>query len=130
MRFFILIIFWSISFSVMASDVNGRVQVLGAGATSCAEFNHVLDNMAQLNEGDINGDVVVFSQLLGWLHGFLSATSVYTEETYDITGGMGREEIVHWVVNYCLENPDQYLGDLAQKFAIELYPSRSKIEPK
>ena len=130
MRYFILIVFCSLSISATASDANGKFHVHGGGTKYCTVFTQTLDKMVQLNEGDISSDMLVFSELFGWLQGFLSAANKFTEETYDITGGVSREEIVRWVVNYCLEHPNEYFGNAVEKFIIESYPGRSKIEPK
>ncbi|MCX2976376.1 hypothetical protein [Candidatus Marimicrobium litorale] len=111
---------------LQAADADGRYAAYppSANKESCGSFN------AAVAKGENQSDWRDWNVFNVYTRGFLTAVSWQVVNTYDITGGKGRDAYMGWLEKYCAENPLDSYANANVELVVELYPTRTQTEPK
>ncbi len=96
---------------VHAADEEGNYAVWGAGSKACISYQR-----ARTTEQS--------EQYRHFLMGYLSATNVFMEQTYSISGNMTLKEILAWLDEYCDEHQMSAFEDAINQFLAEHHAQR------
>ncbi len=102
-----------------AVDRDGNYLSLGLGDVSCRQI--ALDLAA--GEGETK------FAIQAWIQGYLTATNLKTEDTFDITGSASISDLTAWVAGYCRANPLDFLVNAIQALEVKLYSRRIRRMP-
>jgi hypothetical protein len=101
---------------VSAKDLDGEYAVFGAGSNTCAAFDRAR------NSGRT-------SQYVVWTEAYLSAFNLIVPSTYNIAGESSFNQMMSWLGQYCLENPEELYVNAVAALTVALYPSRLNLAP-
>ena len=103
---------------VEAKDFDGEHAVFGAGAQQC-------DNYLQARRAGEEATKVYRD----WVFAYFSAFNVIVNNTYNIAGERGSNEILSWLDNYCGGSKRTLFVSAVADLTQRLYPQRVNISP-
>ncbi len=101
-----------------AKDFDGEHAVFGAGAQNCGDY------LTSRRQGPVETQ-----QYTDWVFAYFSAFNVIVNNTYDITGERGSNEILNWLDNYCSGSRRTLFVSAVADLTQRLYPQRANISP-
>ena len=109
----------------IAADKDGRYGIIfyKGKISSCGTYVAARDQGRRGNFRDQNIHHA-------WLTGYFTAYNKLKPDTYDILAVTDAEAVRLWLENYCKQNPLDDFTDAVDSLIIELYPKRTRQEPK
>ena len=110
-RALLLIVLLSVSpaDAAKAADAEGDFAIKGVGRLLCTQF---IEARA--------GETEIYTRLLGWLEGYLTAANRYEAETHDMVPWESSALLSLVIDNHCQENPDQFFFEVVQRIVEDL----------
>ena len=101
-----------------AKGLDDRHAVFGVGGEKCETY------LEARRDGGVTS--VIFTE---WVFAYFSAFNVIVEDTYNIGGQYGSNEIHNWLDNYCSRSQRTLFVNAVAYLTQRLFPQRANISP-
>ena len=101
-----------------AKDIDGEHAVFGMGSESCETY---------LKARRAGGDAS--QPFIDWIYAYFSAFNVIVNNTYNIAGSRGSNEILNWLDTYCGGSRRALFVAAVADLTQRLFPQRANISP-
>lgn len=99
--------------SVYAKD--NQFMAWGLGKVSCATYTQEMRNPE---------NAALYGQ---WIHGFITALNIHDKTVVDYTGGVDRNGLLAWLVQYCEKHPVEAFANATDSM-IEYLVKANKVQ--
>ncbi|MEM7292136.1 MAG: hypothetical protein AAF420_01915 [Pseudomonadota bacterium] len=117
-KLFLLLVLSAVVPQLQAKDFDGEHAVFGIGAENCETYLQARRSGAEASQP--------FTE---WVFAYFSAFNVIVNNTYNIAGVRGSNEIMNWLDNYCGGSRRTLFVAAVADLTQRLYPQRANISP-